>query len=149
MDPSLWGPSYWFVLHSIAFNYPKNPTPLQRKIHYRFIQHLPEMMPNPMVSTYFTKLIHKYPVEPYLDTKKDFIKWMHFIHNEVNLKLEKPTISLTDHYNQMNDAYTPKLSRLQQLMKEKYKVAISIFILLCLAMIYYLMRHTDGFHSSA
>ena len=140
MDPSLWGPSYWFVLHSIAFNYPRTPTPLQRKIHYRFIQHLPEMMPNRDVSTYFTKLIYKYPVEPYLDRKKDFIKWMHFIHNEINIKLEKPVISLSEHYAQMNDAYTPKLTRLQQLMKEKYKVAFAVFVILCLGMIYHLMR---------
>ena len=42
MDAEIWGPHYWFVLHTIAFNYPKHPSAIQKKLHYRLMHNLPE-----------------------------------------------------------------------------------------------------------
>ena len=32
----------------------------------------------------------KYPVEEVLDDKEEFVKWLIYIHNEVNVMLNKP-----------------------------------------------------------
>lgn len=140
MDPSLWGPHYWFFLHTMAFNYPKYPTPMQRKIHYRFIQHLPDMIPNKQMASQFIKLTEQFPVEPYLDTQEDFIKWMHFIHNHINRLIDKPQISLSQHYTTMKELYLPKHTRFQLYVKNKYSLVITLFILMILAFIYHLSR---------
>jgi hypothetical protein len=108
MDPYIWGPHYWFVLHTIAFHYPKYPTSIQKKIYHRFIYNLYEFLPNPSIATTFTKLLEKYPVAPYLDSRDDFIKWMNFIHNKINERLNKPPVSLADHYIEMDNIYSRK-----------------------------------------
>ena len=108
MDPLIWGPPFWGVLHTIAFNYPDYPTTIQKKIHHRLIHNLHEFLPNKTIATTFIKVLEKNPVTPYLDSKRDFIKWMHHIHNKINVRLDKPTISLADHYKEMNDFYKPK-----------------------------------------
>jgi hypothetical protein len=130
MDPTVWGPSYWFFLHNVAFHYPKHPTTIQKKIHYRLIHNFHEFLPNHTMAGLFVKMIEKYPVEPYLDTQKDFIKWMHFIHNKINIRLDKPTITLQEHYQQFHEAYEPKPSRLKRFLKERYTVIYVIVILL-------------------
>ena len=108
MDPEIWGPHYWFVLHTIAFQYPKKPTSIQKKVYHRLIYNLYEFLPNPSIKTSFSKMLEQYPVSPYLDTRDDFIKWMHFIHNKINERLNKPTITLAEHYERMEDLYHPK-----------------------------------------
>ena len=32
LNPEVWGPKYWFVLHSIALTYPLRPTSIVKKI---------------------------------------------------------------------------------------------------------------------
>lgn len=97
MDPEIWGPHYWFFLHSVAFNYPRNPTAVDRKIHYRLIHHFSEFIPDTDSSNRFRKLLDLHPVSPYLDTKEDLVGWMHALHNRMNTILDKPTLSLEDH----------------------------------------------------
>jgi hypothetical protein len=130
MDPSVWGPSYWFFLHNVAFNYPNYPTTIQKKIHYRLIHNFHEFLPNKTIAGLFVKMIEKYPVLPYLDTQKDFIKWVWFIHNKINIRLDKPTITLSEHYQQFQEAYEPKPSRLKRFLKERYLVLYMMIILL-------------------
>ena len=40
------------------------------------------------------QLIDTYPVTPYLDNRDSFLRWVHFIHNRVNITLGKEEISL-------------------------------------------------------
>ena len=84
MDSTIWGPHYWFVLHTIAFNYPLHPTSIQKKIHHRLIHNLHEFLPTKTIASTFEKLLKEYPVSPYLDTRADFVKWMHYMHNKIN-----------------------------------------------------------------
>ena len=45
LDPKIWGPHYWFVLHTIALQYPLHPTKIIKKKYYDFIQNLPLFIP--------------------------------------------------------------------------------------------------------
>jgi hypothetical protein len=98
LNPDVWGPHYWFFLHTISLNYPKYPNAVTKKKYYDFISNLPLFIPVESMATKFSKLLDKYPVAPYLDSKESFVKWMHFIHNKINEQLEKPKISLDDFY---------------------------------------------------
>jgi hypothetical protein len=136
MDSTIWGPHYWFVLHTIAFHYPIHPTTIVKKIHHRFIHNLHEFLPNKTIATTFEKMLHKYPVTPYLDTRDDFIKWMHFMHNKMNERLEKPTISLSDHYVAFKQHFETRPHKLKRLWNEKRKVLFTLFSLLFIALLY-------------
>ena len=98
MDPEVWGPHFWFFLHTIALHYPKYPNAVSKKKYYDFLSNLPLFIPVYSISVHFSKLLDEYPITPYLDNRDSLIKWMHFIHNKINESLEKPKISLSDFY---------------------------------------------------
>ena len=138
LDPKVWGPHYWFFLHTMAMTYPHYPNTITKKKYYEFIQNLPLFLPVEQISGEFSKLIDKYPITPYLDNRDSFVRWMHFIHNKINEKLEKPTISLNQFFINYYDAYKTKDEKMDIYNKIKGKV-IYIGIVLCLGgAIYYL-----------
>jgi hypothetical protein len=138
LDSKIWGPHYWFFLHTIAVCYPHRPNAVTKKKYYEFIQNLHLFIPVETMATYFNKLINEYPVAPYLDTKDSFIRWMHFIHNKINQQLEKPKISLNDFYVQYYDAYKPKEIKLKEHYKMRGRLIYLALIVLFICVIYYL-----------
>ena len=138
LDPKVWGPKYWFFLHTIAMSYPNRPNTITKKKYYELIQNLPLFIPVENISTEFSKLLDLYPIMPYLDTKESFIRWMWFIHNKINEKLEKPKISLNDFYLQYYEEYKCQNVKLKEFNKIK-KYVIYVGILLAISGgIYYL-----------
>ena len=111
LDPKIWGPHYWFFLHTVAMSYPHFPNSVTKKKYYEFIQNMPLFIPVEEISGYFTKLLDLYPVTPYLDSRETFIRWTHFIHNKINELLEKPKISLQQFYADYYEQYKPKLQK--------------------------------------
>lgn len=128
MDATIWGPHYWFFLHTMAFHYPIYPTSIQKKLYHRFIHNLHEFLPNKTISTTFQNILKHNPVTPYLDTRDDFIKWMHHIHNKINIRLDKPVISLSDHYQEYQVYFETTPNKYKRLWKEKRKVIFILFL---------------------
>lgn len=117
LDPDIWGPHYWFFLHTIAMSYPDHPNDVTKKKYYEFIMNLPLFIPIENMGNQFSKLLDEFPVTSYLDSRNSFIRWIHFIHNKINEKLEKPKITLEDFYYKYYQEYKPKNIK----MKEQYK----------------------------
>jgi hypothetical protein len=138
LDPKVWGPHYWFFLHTLAMTYPHHPNSVTKKKYYEFIQNLPLFLPVEEISGEFTKLIEKYPITPYLDNRDSFVRWMHFIHNKINEKLEKPPISLNDFFIKYYDEYKSKDTKLAEYYKLKEKVLYFGLVGIILGSIYYL-----------
>ena len=109
LDPRVWGPHYWFTLHTIAYSYPLRPNDVIKKKYYDFMQNLPLFLPVPAIGNSFAELLDKFPVTPYLDSRASFIKWMHFIHNKINEQLKLPQISLDDALSRYHALYKPKI----------------------------------------
>jgi hypothetical protein len=134
LNPEVWGPFYWFVLHTIALTYPINPNEVIKKKYYDFIQNLPLFLPVSTIGNQFSVLLDKFPVTPYLDSQPSFVKWMHFIHNKINETLNKPEITMEDAMVNYYEHYKPKIvkDKEQKRRREKYVflgiVAICIII---------------------
>lgn len=99
LSANIWGPYYWFVLHTAAEQYPINPDAATRHAYYNLIMNFPLFMPANHLSAraLFARITqHDFPVSAYLDNKHDFTHWMHLVHNEVNKELEKPLVSYHD-----------------------------------------------------
>ena len=89
MNSNIWGPSAWLFLHSIAYNYPDNPS-YEDKINYgNFFNHIQYILPCNKCKEGYTKLLIESPIEFHLNNKNDLIKWVIDIHNSVNTKLNK------------------------------------------------------------
>ena len=89
LDPKIWGPHYWFVLQTISLSYPLRPNNVTKKKYYDFIQNFPLFIPIPELGDKFSIILDKFPVTPYLDSRESFMKWVHFIHNQINKYFRK------------------------------------------------------------
>ena len=140
LEPTVWGPHYWFVLHTIALCYPLTPNDVTKKKYYDFIHNLPLMLPVERIGNRFSKILDEYPVTPYLDSRQSFIKWIHFIHNKYNLMLDKEEISMTDAMEKYYHHYKPKKISLIENLKKKEKIIFIIIVLILLAVIWHLYK---------
>lgn len=138
LDPKIWGPHYWFFLHTLAMTYPHHPNTITKKKYYEFIQNLPLFLPVEKISKEFETLIGKYPVTSYLDNRDSFIRWMHFIHNKINEKLEKPKITLENFFTEYHHNYKSQNEKLANYYKLKQKFIYVGIIATILGTIYYL-----------
>lgn len=127
LNPEIWGPHYWFVLHTIALSYPLYPNAITKKKYYNFIQDLPLFIPDSKIAQDFAIILENYPVTPYLDSRPSFHKWMHFIHNKINFIIDKPEINILDASNRYNDFYKPtNISDFENKKLKKRFIYISI-----------------------
>ena len=138
LDPKIWGPHFWFFLHTLAMTYPHYPNAVTKKKYYEFIQNLPLFLPVDEISTAFSKLIEKYPITPYLDNRDSFVRWMHFIHNKINVALEKPQISLNDFFVNYYNEYKNKDDKFTEYYKIQGKVIYLLLVIGLGGAIYYL-----------
>jgi hypothetical protein len=138
LEPKVWGPFYWFVLHTITLSYPLNPNEVTKKKYYEFIQNLPLFIPNSDIGDAFSKIINDYPVTPYLDSRPSFIKWMHFIHNKINLSLGKEEVSMDDAMISYYEHYKPKEVKQEEHRKSREKYVFLFIITLVIGAGWYL-----------
>jgi len=103
LNPEIWGPHYWFFLHTAAMNYSATPTETLRKKY----------------ANEFLKLLDTYPVTPYLENRQSLIHWTHFIHNKVNAKLGKRELSLQESLEAYHANYIPR--EREKVLLKKYK----------------------------
>jgi hypothetical protein len=138
LDPKIWGPHYWFFIHTVAMTYPIRPNAVTKKKYYEFIQNLPLFIPVESMSGEFSKLIDKYPVTPYLDNRESLIRWTHFMHNKINQKLEKPQISLSEFYIKYYEEYKSQNVKQIEYYKLREKAIFCGIIMTITGTIYYL-----------
>jgi FAD-linked sulfhydryl oxidase len=135
-SPSVWGPHYWFFLHTVAESYPLSPNQVTKRKYYDLIQNFPLFIPNEEIGNKFSRLLDKYPVTPYLDSRDSFVKWIHFIHNKINGILGKEEISLPLALDKYRDEYKPKVVRFSETIKVRKHIIYSVFILCCFLLIF-------------
>ncbi len=138
LDPTVWGPHYWFFLHTISMSYPNRPNAVTKKKYYEFIQNLPLFIPVESISGELSKLIDEYPIAPYLDNRESFVRWVWFIHNKINQKLDKPQITLNEFFVKYYEAYKPKNEKTMEYYKLREKLIYGGVLVSMVGSIYYL-----------
>lgn len=128
LDPNIWGPHYWFTLHTIALSYPNFPNDVVKKKYFEFIQNIPLFIPVEEIGNHFSRMLDKYPVTPYLDSRQSFIKWVHFIHNKVNTHLNKSPITLDEAMNIYYEHYKPQIVKNITDKKRREKITYACII---------------------
>jgi len=138
-NSEVWGPHYWFFLHTIAESYPNTPNATTKRKYYDLIQNMPIFIPIEEMGNKFSQLLDKYPVTPYLDNKESFVRWTHFMHNKFNHLLGKEEISLPMALDKYRAEYKPKpLYMFDKIRIRKHYIhAVLILIFIFLIYVYY------------
>lgn len=87
-DVETLGRGTWTLLHSIAAQYPSQPTPTQQTDVRGFIGSLSRLYPCWVCAEDFQVFLAKSPVRA--ASRDEFGRWLCAAHNEVNAKLGKP-----------------------------------------------------------
>ena len=140
LDPKIWGPHYWFVLHTIALSYPIKPTETIRKKFYDFYQNLPLFLPIEEIGNNFSKFLDKYPVTPYLESRQSLVRWTHFIHNKINKALNMSTLTMEQAMSSYYESYKPREVKDLEQRKRREKYVFAGFVVLIIAAAAYLYR---------
>ena len=138
LEPSVWGPHYWFFLHTISYQYPTMPNDVTKKKYYDFIQNLPLFIPHRDIGNRFAEYLDKYPVTPYLDSRDSFIKWVNFIHNRVNMTLGKPIVSIEEGTHSYYEEYKPPELRNAKELRKRHQLIFGSSMLGAILLAYYL-----------
>jgi hypothetical protein len=140
LDPSIWGPPFWFFLMTLAISYPLKANDVTKKKYYDVINNIPLFIPHPKIGNNFSILLDKYPVSPYLEGKDSFLKWIHFIHNKVNVEIGKDEITYTEALDTYHELYKPKEIIIREQIKYRKKLLFSVILLLLIILGYYLYK---------
>ena len=89
-DPRVWGPYYWDSFFRWANTYPKrNPSFEERKLakafYFKHVDNLPCALCNP----HFSKTWKELPIDNYLDSRRDLMKWIYLVKDRVNRRTGK------------------------------------------------------------
>ncbi len=93
MDPNIWGPKFWFSLHSLSFTYPFYPDENDKKRVKTFFEMLEYCLPCVVCRVNYKKNIDSFPIDPHLENRKSLVYYVIDLHNIVNIEKGKPALS--------------------------------------------------------
>jgi hypothetical protein len=90
MLTTVWGPSMWHFLHTMSFNYPVEPTSIQKKKYMQFVFNLKYILPCGKCRKNFTCNLSKNPLTMSdMKNRETFSKFIYNLHEVVNKMLGK------------------------------------------------------------
>ena len=96
-NPPYWGPKLWYSIHNAAAAYPNDPSPAWKYRMKQFILGLPVVIP--CEKCFASASAYIISIQPKLDeivsSNENLVVFFWQFHNDVNIKLNKPTLSLS------------------------------------------------------
>tara|TARA_B100001093_G_scaffold510086_1_gene575309 strand:+ start:2490 stop:3104 length:615 start_codon:yes stop_codon:yes gene_type:complete len=90
MLTGVWGPSLWHYLHIISFNYPINPTKLQKKKYKQLLLNLQYTLPCKYCRTNLKNNFKKFPLKlSIFENRNNFSRYIYNLHELINKMLGK------------------------------------------------------------
>ena len=98
LPPEVWGPMFWATLHIVSLAYPDAPSYAEKRAAKEFYTGLQYLLPCPACREHFKEVLQGLPVETWLDDRKSLTEWVWMVHNEVNTRLGKRTLTQSEFF---------------------------------------------------
>lgn len=92
---NIWGPSFWFIIHSTSFIYPYTPSVRESRLMQDWFEGLADILPCRACRENFAQNLSETNYDPDIVFENRFT-FSHFVwrlHNTINMKLNKQTIT--------------------------------------------------------
>jgi len=134
METTVWGPQAWGLLHTICFNYPKNPSFNNKQNLKKYIKSFIENIPCPNCKKSFKEIYNRIPVDAFLNNNYGTFLWSYLVHDLVNQKLNKKSYE----FENIVDYYISITNQPHNLNKDKFiKKTFKLY-----------SKHSDGLNYS-
>lgn len=122
MLTSVWGPSLWHSLHAISFNYPLNPTKLQKRKHKEFITNLKYVLPCGHCRKNLEQNLKCLPIKDKdLKDRESFSKYVYNLHEHINNMLGKKSNLSYETIRDRYEHFRARCGKTQKKTKTKSK----------------------------
>ena len=91
MNQNIWGKCTWVLMHTVAINYPLNPTGEDKEKIHTFFTLLGEILPCKYCRQHYRDSLKELPIRA--DSKMDLVWWTIDLHNKVNVIINKKVLS--------------------------------------------------------
>lgn len=139
MDSKIWGPYFWFTLHTVTLAYPDQPNYQDKRYYHDFFLSLQNILPCQLCRQHYKQHLQEFPVSAHLDNKEALVKWCFILHNKVNVSLNKEEFSYEEFRDKYKKIYAPTI--LQKIVNQdnikkykKYKI-FALLVLLVIVMV--------------
>lgn len=90
MLTTVWGPSFWHVLHTMSFNYPVKPDEGTKKTYQKFMLTLTKVLPCKYCRENLVKIYATTPPSnEAMQSRETFSRYVYELHEAVNANLKK------------------------------------------------------------
>jgi len=144
MEPEIWGPSAWLFLHTVTFNYPKEPTIIDRNNYQDFFTSLQHVLPCPKCQKHYMMNLSKHPIQ--LQSRKHLVEWLLNVHNAVNIQNGKGVWTYDDLYDKYNTLYSNGSSGVR--LPEKWASYLVLIVLMIVIIGLYLYSNRGKSYES-
>jgi len=93
MPPEVWGPIFWATMHIAAMGFADEPSYAEKRAAKEFYSAMVYMLPCPICRDHFKEILTALPVDTWLDNRTSLSEWVWMVHNQVNQRLQKPTLT--------------------------------------------------------
>ena len=127
MLTSVWGPSLWHYLHVMSFNYPINPTKIQKQKYKQLLLNFQYTLPCKYCRINLKKNFKRFPlIDKIFENRNNFSRYIFNLHEHINKMLGKNSgltyCEVRDNYEHFRSRCTvdkPKLFKYTKKNKEK------------------------------
>jgi len=137
MKPQIWGPTAWNYLHLSSFNYPDNPSDIEKNNSKLFLEYFGKTLPCVKCQNNFQKHIQTFDLNSVLDSKVNYINFIWQLHNKINKDQGKEELPFNDFikiYKEVLDS--EYLNPLQQLKTNKiYRNLLIVLVLIIILLV--------------
>lgn len=122
-----WGPYFWATFHIASLTAGPLVDETDKATFIMFVEGFARVLPCPKCREHFADVLIANPID-----YKNIFEWSVKVHNEVNLRLGKPIVTVEDALTHWSTEVNPKNSQ---------SLFLSVFaILIVVALIFFLMR---------
>lgn len=103
VDIKVWGPSCWTFLYAVAFSYPEQPSPEDRRAITSFFHSLDRVLPCERCRAHFTRYVAAHPMELNCSSRDRVASWLLTLNNDVNRRIGKPPVTMQEVWDRLVD----------------------------------------------
>ena len=144
MDPSIWGPKLWFFIHSLALNFPDNPTYQDIRHFEEFFNSLKFIIPCEKCRMHYKIRLEKAPIVNFLKNSDTLFKYTVDLHNDVNKSLGKRIYSYEEVVKIYQDNYNGKIyykNYFKSIFSRNNIILFIVILLICGGGVYYKTKY--------